>query len=41
MNEKIYSASTIEKCILKATKDLGIAKEDLIYKIIEEKKVPL
>ncbi|WP_443659556.1 flagellar assembly protein A [Clostridium algidicarnis] len=38
MNEKIYSASTIEKCILKATKDLGIAKEDLIYKIIEEKK---
>ncbi|WP_032122012.1 DUF342 domain-containing protein [Clostridium amazonitimonense] len=35
---KVYSASTLEKCLFQASKDLNIPQGDLIYTIIEEKK---
>ncbi len=38
MKKTIYSCSTLDKCINKACKELGINKEELNYEIIEEKQ---
>lgn len=39
MSEIIITESNIEKCLEKASENLNIPKENLIYNIIEEKKV--
>ncbi|MCT8976154.1 FapA family protein [Clostridium sp. CX1] len=36
--KKVYGAATVEMCIEKACEDLGISRENLDYKVIEEKK---
>ncbi len=38
MKKTIYSCSTLDKCINKACKELGLEKEELNYEIIEEKQ---
>lgn len=38
MMEKTYSSSTLEKCLLQASKDLNTPINDLNYDIIEEKR---
>ncbi|WP_251860551.1 flagellar assembly protein A [Clostridium sp. Marseille-Q2269] len=38
MKKTIYSCSTLDKCINKACKELGIEEENLNYEIIEEKQ---
>ena len=35
---KKYTAKTLEDCLLEASKDFGVAPEEIIYKIEEEKK---
>ncbi|HGG0417936.1 TPA: flagellar assembly protein A [Clostridium sporogenes] len=38
MKKTIYSCSTLDKCINKACKELGVKEEELNYEIIEEKQ---
>ena len=38
MMKKVYGAATVEMCIEKACEDLGILRENLDYKVLEEKK---
>ncbi|KOR25949.1 FapA family protein [Clostridium sp. L74] len=38
MKKTIYSCSTLDKCINKACKELGVNEEELNYEIVEEKQ---
>lgn len=35
---KLYTAKTLEDCLEQASNEIGVNKEDLMYKIVEEKK---
>ena len=35
---KLYTAKTLEDCLEQARNEIGVNKEDLMYKIVEEKK---